>query len=281
MTGTISAVMVSWRTGPVLMDAIRSVLADDQIAELILVDHDNPAEDRRRIDDLAQAEPRLTILRTDANLGFGKGCNLGARKAVGDWLFFINPDAQMQIGSAGKLAAALADQPETALAGARILNSDGSEQRGARRRELTLWRAIATFSGLASLGLAKPFGMEAEPVPDHPVQVAAVSGAGCLMRRAGFETLGGFDEAFFLHVEDIDLCRRAARVWFVPDAVVHHVGGTSDARPIDVEWQKAKSFFRYFWKFGGAWDRLVLLAVTPLLFAAILGRALIRQLRGG
>lgn len=88
-----------------------------------------------------------------------------------------------------------------------------------------------------------------------------------------------FDESFFLHVEDIDLCRRAARVWFVPGAIVHHVGSTSAARPLAVEWLKAKSFFRYFWKFGGAWDRLVLLLVTPLLFAAIMGRALWRQMR--
>jgi hypothetical protein len=280
MTGSISAIMVSWRTGPVLMEAVRAVLQDDQISELILVDHDNPLEDRQRVDELARAEPRLKILRTNTNLGFGKGCNLGAAQAAGDWLFFVNPDAEPETGSAGKLAAVLADQPETALAGARILNRDGTEQRGARRRELTLWRAIATFSGLSGLGLAKPFGMESEPLPNGPVEVAAVSGAGFLMRRSGFAALGGFDEAFFLHVEDIDLCRRAQRVWFVPDAIVHHVGGTSDARPIDVEWQKARSFFRYFWKFGGMAGRLALVLVTPLLFAAILGRAVWRQLRG-
>ncbi|WP_421788004.1 glycosyltransferase family 2 protein [Hyphobacterium sp.] len=279
MTGSISAIMVSWRTGPVLMDALRAVLADPQIAELVLVDHENPAADRERIDALSKREPRLKVLRTDANLGFGKGCNLGAKDAAGEWLFFINPDAEPETGAAAHLMKTLRDEPPTALAGARVLNPDGSEQRGARRRDLTLWRAIATFSGLAALGLAKPFGMETEAVPDRAIEVAAVSGAAFLIRRSGFEALGGFDESFFLHVEDIDLCRRAARVWFVPGAIVHHVGSTSAARPLAVEWLKAKSFFRYFWKFGGAWDRLVLLLVTPLLFAAIMGRALWRQMR--
>lgn len=273
--------MVSWRTGPVLIDAINAVLADDAIGELILVDHDNPEHHRDQVETIARSEPRLKILRTDANLGFGKGCNLGARQAGGEWLFFINPDAEPEIGCAGKLAAALAGQPETALAGARVLNSDGSEQRGSRRRELTLWRAIASFFGLAHLGLARSFGMEREALPDHPAQVAAISGAAFLVRRSGFEELGGFDESFFLHVEDIDLCRRAERVWFVPGAIVRHVGSTSDAHPVAVEWEKAKGFFRYFWKFGGAWDRLVLLLVTPALFAAILGRALWRQMRNG
>ncbi|WP_420434102.1 glycosyltransferase family 2 protein [Hyphobacterium sp.] len=281
MSGTISAIMVSWRTGPVLIDAIKAVLADDAIGELILVDHDNPEHHREQVDALARSESRLKILRTDANLGFARGCNLGARQAVGEWLFFINPDAEPEPGCAGKLAAALADEPETALAGARVLNSDGSEQRGSRRRELTLWRAIASFSGLARLGLAKSFGMEHEAVPADPAEVAAISGAAFLVRRSGFDVLGGFDETFFLHVEDIDLCRRAERVWFVPGAVVHHVGSSSDAHPIAVEWEKAKGFFRYFWKFGGAGDRLILLLVTPILFAAILGRALWRQVRSG
>jgi len=282
MTGpAISAIMVSYRTGPVLLDAIETLLTDPEIAELILVDHDNPADIRAHLDRMAQENARLKLVRTNENLGFAKGCNLGAAAAASDWLFFLNPDAKAEPGAAKKLVAALTGQKEPAIAGARILNEDGSEQRGARRRQLTLWTAMANFTGLARLGLAQRFGMETEPLPDHVIAVPAISGAAFAMSAKGFRALGGFDEGYFLHVEDIDLCRRAATVLFVPDAVIHHVGGTSRTSRFFVEIEKAKSFLRYFWKFNtGIGGRLATLLVAPFLLAAIVLRAMILEIAG-
>lgn len=278
---SISAVMVSWQTGPALFDSVAAVLADEDIAELILVDHENPEADRVRIDALAAAEPRLKVLRTDQNLGFGRGCNLGAKAASGDILFFINPDARPEPGAARRLADILTEPAGTASAGARILDEQGREQSGSRRRELTLWRALATFSGLAAAGLAKPFGQEGEPVPDGPVRVAAISGAAFAIRATGFSALGGFDEAFFLHVEDIDLCKRARSVWFVPDAIVHHAGGTSRSSRFAVELEKAKSFLRYFWKHAhGAAGRASAILAAPFILTAIMLRALMLEVAG-
>jgi len=277
----ISAIMVTWRTGPVLFDAIHAVLADSDIAELILVDHENPPEVRSKLDDLERAEARLHLVRTDKNLGFGRGCNIGAAKAQSDVLFFINPDAEPEQGAARRLMEALPQTEPTALAGARILDPEGREQSGSRRRPLTLWRAFAAFSGLVKLGLAQPFGMENGPLPEAPIQVGAISGAAFLMLKSGFDQLGGFDEDYFLHVEDIDLCRRAASVWFVPDAIVRHVGGTSDVSRFAVELEKAISLLRYFWKFntrlGG---RITTLIFAPFLFTAIMLRALVNEIAG-
>jgi N-acetylglucosaminyl-diphospho-decaprenol L-rhamnosyltransferase len=282
MTGrAISAVMVSYRTGPVLLDAIEALLADPDIAEIILVDHDNPDEIRAHLDQIAQANAGLKLIRTNENLGFAKGCNLGAATASHDWLFFINPDAKAESGAGGKLVAALAGQPEPAIAGARILDEHGVEQRGSRRRLLTLWRAIASATGLAHLGLSQPFGMEREPVPDRPIAVPVISGAAFAISADGFRTLDGFDEDYFLHVEDIDLCRRAATVLFVPDASIHHVGGTSRVSRFFVEFEKAKSFLRYFWKFNtGISGRLATILAAPFLIAAILLRAILLQVAG-
>jgi N-acetylglucosaminyl-diphospho-decaprenol L-rhamnosyltransferase len=275
----ISAIMVSFRTGPVLLDAIETLLTDPEIAELILVDHDNPAEIRAHLDEVAQENARLKLIRTNENLGFAKGCNLGAVAATSDWLFFINPDAKAETGAAGKLVRALSGQQEPAIAGARILNKDGTEQRGARRRLLTLWTAMANFTGLAQLGLAQRFGMETEPLPDHVIAVPAISGAAFAMSAEGFRALGGFDEGYFLHVEDVDLCRRAATVLFVPDAVIHHVGGTSRKSRFFVEFEKAKSFLRYFWKFNtGIVGRITTLLAAPFLLAAIMLRAVTLQI---
>jgi N-acetylglucosaminyl-diphospho-decaprenol L-rhamnosyltransferase len=278
---SISAIMVSWHTGPALFDAIKAVLAGPDIAELVLIDHENPPEVRKTLDELARKEARLRIFRTDSNPGFGRGCNIGAAQAESDFLFFINPDAEPDTGAARRLVAALPPGEITAIAGARILGTDGREQSGSRRRELTLWRAFATFSGLARLGLARPFGMENDALPEAPERVGAVSGAAFVMAKSGFDQLGGFDEGYFLHVEDIDLCRRASSVWFVPDAIVQHVGGTSGASRFAVELEKARSFLRYFWKFNtGTAGRITTIAAAPFLFTAIMLRALISEING-
>lgn len=278
---SVSAIMVSWQTGPVLFDAIDTVLADSGISELVLVDHENPPDARKKLDDLAANEARFRLIRTDRNLGFGKGCNIGAVQAQGDYLFFINPDAAPEKGAARRLMEALPQSESAAVAGARILGPEGREQSGSRRRELTVWRAFSTFSGLARLGLAQPFGMEGEPLPETPIQVGAISGAAFLMSKSGFDQLGGFDEGYFLHVEDIDLCRRASSVWFVPDAVVRHVGSTSAASRFAVELEKARSFLRYFWKFKtGMAGRIATIIVAPFLFAAIMLRALVNEIAG-
>lgn len=277
----ISAVMVSWQTGPVLLESIHAVLADPDISELILVDHQNPGEVREKLTKLMADHPRLRVIRTDQNLGFGKGCNIGAKEASGDYLFFINPDARPEAGAARQLIEALPEGETTALAGARILGLDGKEQSGSRRRGLTLGRALATFSGISKTGWVRPFGMEGEPLPEAPVNVGAISGAAFLMSKSGFDALGGFDEGYFLHVEDVDLCRRASSVWFVPDAIVHHVGGSSRTSRFAVELEKAKSFLRYFWKFNtGTAGRLATLIAAPFIFTAIMLRALIMEVIG-
>ncbi|QNL17983.1 glycosyltransferase family 2 protein [Hyphobacterium sp. CCMP332] len=277
----ISAVMVSWQTGPALFDSIHAVRADPDISELILVDHQNPDDVRQRLDALTADHARLRVIRTDQNLGFGKGCNIGAKEASGDYLFFINPDARPEAGAARQLIEALPEGETTALAGARILGLDGKEQSGSRRRGLTLGRALATFSGISKTGWVRPFGMEGEPLPEAPVNVGAISGAAFLMSKSGFDALGGFDEGYFLHVEDVDLCRRASSVWFVPDAIVHHVGGSSRTSRFAVELEKAKSFLRYFWKFNtGTAGRLATLIAAPFIFTAIMLRALIMEVIG-
>lgn len=278
----ISAIMVSWKTGPVLFDAIAAALADPDIAELILVDHENPDDVRTRLDAMAERDARLSILRTNKNLGFGRGNNLAAREAEGEFLFFINPDTRLEIGAAGKLCGALSEGEAPVIAGALILGDDGREQSGSRRETLTLWRAFVTFTGLSGLCSVlgrsfRPFGLDNTPLPSAPMQVGAVSGAAMMVSKADFLRLGGFDEGYFLHVEDVDLCRRAQSVLFVPDAVVHHIGGTSKASAFRVQWEKAKSFLRYFWKFErGIIGRIATIMMAPLIVMATLIRAIIR-----
>lgn len=274
----ISAVMVSYRTGPVLFDSIRSVLKDPDICELILVNHDNPTNVTVQLDTLAGTEPRLHVIHTGANLGFGRGCNIGARTATGDYILFLNPDTLITKGAARTLVSTAEPLPPVSIVGARILNTDGTEQRGGRRGGLTLMSALLSFSGLARiLPGVRDFHRENEPLPPGPVQTPSVSGAAMLMSRAAFRHLGGFDERYFLHVEDIDICERARRsggqVVFEPRAALVHVGSTSSANLLIVEWHKAAGLRLFFRTFSGPAGQAALLLAGPLMTAALLGRA--------
>jgi N-acetylglucosaminyl-diphospho-decaprenol L-rhamnosyltransferase len=278
--GRISAVMVSYRTGPVLFDSIRSVLSDPDIHELVLVNHDNPTNVTVRLDTLAAAEPRLNVIHTGANLGFGRGCNIGARASSGDYILLLNPDTLIARGAARIMVSTANALPPVSIVGARILNTDGTEQRGGRRGGLTLLSAMLSFTGLARiLPGVRDFHREHEPLPSGPVEAPSVSGAAMLMSRETFQLLNGFDERYFLHVEDIDICERArrmgGRVMFEPRAAFVHVGSTSSANILLVEWHKAKGLNLFFRTYSGPAGQLALLVAGPLMTMALIGRALL------
>src|SRR5476651_1020721 len=87
-----SVIIVSYRTGPVLFASIRSVLRQQRLAELIIVNNGNPPDILARLQQMALTEPRLKILTGHGNAGFAKGCNLGAVQATGEFLLFLHPD---------------------------------------------------------------------------------------------------------------------------------------------------------------------------------------------
>lgn len=255
-----SAIVVSYRTGPRLRDSLHALKSDPEIDEIVLVDNGNPPGDAAWIDGFASATPQLVLIRPGDNLGFGRAANLGARRASGGQLVFINPDAMIRRGSVSALAAARDGQSSPCLVGGRIFGLDGREQRGARRRELS-W---ATALGL------KRWTLDTAPPPDGPVAMPVVSGAFFAMTKADFLGLGGFDEGYFLHVEDVDLCRRVREaggaVVYQPAAGALHFGATSDAPSGVVQAHKADSLTRYFRKFArGPLDQGLNALLLPLL----------------
>ena len=281
----LAVIMVSYRTGPVLFDSLNSVLADPAVDELILVNHDNPADDTARLTALAETNTKLTVIHTGANLGFAKGCNLAAAASSARYLLFLNPDALLSDGTSECLIQTAREQTcEPFVIGARILSKDGREQRGGRRGELTFISSIAGFLGLSKMLGMRDIHREHEPVPEEAVAMPAVSGAAMLMSRQGFDQLGGFDEGYFLHVEDLDICKRArdlgGEVIFEPRAEVLHHGSTSAVSLYKVERWKASGLIRYFRRHGGQMGWLKALILSVPIYGALLGRAMLSRLRG-
>lgn len=265
---SISAIIVSYKTGPALNECVKAVMASSLIDELIIVDNGNEPAMQAWMDIQAQKHPSISIIRGQGNVGFARACNLGAKAAKGEVFLFLNPDAILQAGTMAILQTALDEAPAGSIIGARLVNTDGSEQRGSRRGRLTPWSALVSMSGLGRFSHVHPvftdMHQENQPVPDTPIAVHAISGACMLIHRTDFQCLGGFDEGYFLHVEDLDLCRRVrqrgGKAIFVPQARIMHYGSTSRSNRLVVDWHKAAGLARYFVRFShsplerlGAW----------------------------
>lgn len=266
MTGlpAISALVVTYRTGPRLHECLYALKGDPDITEIILVDNGNPPVEEAWIERFVAACPKARLIREGDNPGFGTAMNRAAAKASGALLLACNPDCVIKRGAMGPMVEALQGAPRPAIVGGRIFGLDGREERGARRNTLTLWNAI---------GLGK-WTLDDTPEPDGAIRVGAVTGAFFMIHRADYEALGGFDEAYFLHVEDIDFCRRAIEaggsVTYQPKAGALHYSSTSDAPRSKVRTHKVDSLKRYFRKFAKTpGDKLATVLMVPLIGLAM------------
>ncbi len=283
-----SVIIVSYHTGPVLEDCVRAARRSPLTGDIVLVDNGNHTQVQAWMDAFARADGNTTILRGHGNIGFSKACNAGVRASKGTHLLFLNPDAVLQEGALEALHQALNGAPKGSIAGARLLNTDGSEQRGSRRGRLTPWAALVSMTGLSRFESLHPLftnmHQEKHPLPDGPAAVHAVSGACLLIKREDFEQLGGYDEGYFLHVEDLDLCRRVRKAGgqalFVPAATVVHHGSTSHVHRLFVDWHKAKGLARYYYRFAHSpAEKLGALLLAIPVMTAVMIRSVLISLR--
>ena len=252
----VSVIMVSYWTGPVLSTVIEAVLAPDQagVIELILVDNGNSPAVAGELARWAETEPRLTIVNGHGNIGFARGCNIGAHRARGRYLLLLNPDCHLGPGAIPALLAEATALGDNWMLGCRVLNPDGSDQRGSRRALLTPCTALVETFRLDRLAprLFRPYRLNHhdDPLPEATTRVPAISGACMMLPAATFHAVGGMDEGYFLHVDDLDLCRRLHEtgipVYYAPRVEAVHHAGSSRGNPVWIEWHKTRGFLRYF-----------------------------------
>jgi GT2 family glycosyltransferase len=238
------------------------VTADD---EVIVVDYESDADQLSRAvgGPLDRITPVVTLPRTD-NRGFAAGINLAAARSRAPFLMLLNPDTIVEGPVVRMLESWLTSHPDAGVAGPRVLNADGTAQPSARR-----FPGVTTLLGGRTTWLTRRFpenwlsrrNLLAQDAK-APVDVDWVSGSCLMTRRDVFDSVGGFDEAFFLYWEDADYCRRVAdagfRSVYVPAAPVRHVGGASAAhnRANAIRAFHA-SAFRLYWKHASIAGRLM------------------------
>jgi GT2 family glycosyltransferase len=258
----LSVIVVSADSGDTLRDCVRHVLACRVPLELILIDNASADGVPQAIARAREHEARLRVVYNRANLGFGPAVNRAAAQARGEALLVLNPDCMIDEASLQRLLDVLAGDPRAGLVGAVVCDARGVPDPASYRRDPLLRRALVDLFGGKGEGVNIGGAM-----PERLVEVEAVSGALMLLPRTVFERIGGFDEGYFLHCEDLDLCRRVRdagrRVLLAGDVrVLHGKGGSSRHRPVFVSRYKHRGMWRWFRKFDPA-------ARNPLVAAAV------------
>ena len=253
----VTTIIVNYNAGTLLSESVGAAL--DQAQEVIVVDNASKDGSMELLEANFVGQCRLKLMWLPRNQGFAVACNHGMAAATFDFLLFLNPDCLLGADSLLHMVAALESNSAAGMAGGRLINPDGSEQGGGRRAVPTPWRSFVRAFGLNILSHRWPklffdFHLHEQPLPTRAIEVEAISGALMLVRRSAVDDVGFWDEAYFLHCEDLDWCMRfRQREWtilFVPDApVVHYLGHSSKTRPFFVEWHKHKGMIRFYTKF--------------------------------
>ena len=254
---TLSIVIICWNDLKVIKDCLTSIYAETKDIEFEIIVSDNASTDGA-IEYIRQQFPEVRIVSNGANLGFAKGNNAGIRVARGKYVLILNPDTIIHDSALPKLVAFAEKHAEAGAFGCRVLNPDGTDQGPA----VPLPTVVGTLLSAPVLRWLGYFSaaLLADRYPGwdgtSPREIGRQSGCCILVRRDLLNELNGFDERFFYHCEETDLC---CRIWkagwkilFCPDAVITHLGGQSVGRfPIRFALETFRSRYRYFYKHFG------------------------------
>ncbi|MEJ7747553.1 MAG: glycosyltransferase family 2 protein [Luteimonas sp.] len=270
----ISAVVVTHQSAATIDDCLARLRASQAVAAIRIIDNNSSDGSLEIIQRHAASDPRVRFIANPDNPGFAVACNQGASTCDTAWLAFVNPDCLLEHDSLHRMRVHAEQLDGEALVGADLADENGERDVASRRRDPDF---AAMLRSRAASKLELPID------PSAALQrVDAVSGALMLLSRALFERIGGFDQHYRLHAEDLDLCRRTraagAVVAVANDVRVVHVRGVSSReRPVFVEWHKHRGLARYFRKFEasrrGLLTRMLVLTAIWLRFPIAAMRA--------
>lgn len=238
---TLSIIILNYNTKELTKKCISSITKqykkeiENSTFEIIVVDN---ASTDGFLEELGSYDVRL--IKNEENYGFSKGNNIGAKQAKGIYLLFLNSDTEVKDRGFLDMVTFLEENKEVGILGGKLTNEDGSSQPSAGKF-YSLVNVFFTLFGLERVGMVRIS-------PTKLIPVDWVSGASLMIRKSLFEKLSGFDEHFFMYLEDMELCLRVKKIgfmtYFFPSVyIVHKELGSSNRTFAILEIYKGLVYF--------------------------------------
>ena len=263
-----SIIIVSFNTKKLTLDCIESILKNTKGVEYEIIVIDNASRD----DSIAaisklitqNSKLKLTIITNKKNLGFAGANNQGFKASRGKYVLFLNSDTVINDNVLGEMIGWMDKHPQVGVATCTLKGSNGNLQPtgGYFPTLLTVfsWMIIQDIPGVDLLIKpfhplhAKSFFNQGEYFYKKPKRLDWVTGAFLLTRREVLKEVGGWDESYFMYVEEVDLCYRIKKhgwqIWYLPKWSITHLGGASskiDEFPLLAEYTGIKKFYKKFY----------------------------------
>jgi GT2 family glycosyltransferase len=231
----LSVIIVSFNAEILLPGCLSSLFDSFKEKSFEVLVIDNNSQDNTG-EFLEKNFPQVTLIKNKTNLGFAKAVNQGLVRALGEYIFLLNPDTLVSKNSLNILLEVMEKNKEIGIVGPKILSPNGEFQRSAFPPP-SLLREICDILGKFRLEKILPanwtnryFDKRAQTAKE-PFEVGWLQGSALLIRKKTIDDIGFFDENFFLFSEDVDFCQRAKKkdwkVVFAPQASIIHLGGYS------------------------------------------------------
>ncbi len=257
----VSVIIVNYRSMKLIGDCISSIKQNNDSVryEVIVVSNSEWGDDGKAV---MEKYPEVHWINPEKNAGFAAANNIGADKATGRYLFFLNPDTLFANDVLNHLLQAVSDYPEAGLIGPMTLNPDGSHQPSVKNEFGMDHMFVLAFPFLKIFFGNKIFGH----IPVKKTQfVEVINGSAMFIERELFVKTGKMNESFFMFWEENDLCRSVRNtgkeILFYDKAQIIHLGGqTTRDVFIPMEIEKHRSQKRYIMKFEPGyvvWNRLL------------------------
>jgi GT2 family glycosyltransferase len=268
---TFDIITVNWNSGTQIKECINSIqkaeFSNCILNKIVVVDNDSKDNSLELAESLNYE--KLKIIKNQDNLGFGKACNIGAKNSQSDFILFLNPDAMVYEDTFKKLFYYIEqnDTSDVAVYGVQLIGDDGRVQRACARFP-NLWNMIVRSLGLNKINnkIFKTYAMD-DWNHSETKQVDHVIGAFYVVDRKIFEKINGFDEKYFVYIEDLDLSKRINSIGyktiFVSEAQAYHKGGgTSEQVKAHRLFYSTRSRLIYGFKHFGFFRGLFLMFFT-------------------
>jgi len=273
----LSAVVINYKSRDALAECLDALTADARAAglqlETVVIDNDS----RDGTDEMLRARhPQARFVGNSENVGYARAVNQGIAATSAPFVLVLNPDCVPHAGALAALRDHLLAHPKVAVAGPRLLNTDGSLEYSARSFPTPFTFLFNRYSLLTRLWPSNPWSRRYLMSDwDHASERAVdwLSGACLLVRRAAIAEVGGMDEKFFMFNEDVDWCRRFrdagwSNVYLPAATVTHQVGASRKKVAPRVIWARHLGMIRYYRKHHSRNPLLTAVVGTAVLLRA-------------